>query len=48
MSQGVPKESYELRISKGLFHYDLFFTYKDTASTTFQWTAYHGDNALFR
>ena len=47
MSQGVPKESYELRISKGLFTYDLFFVYKDTANTTFQWTTYH-DFAIFR
>jgi len=45
MSQGV--EGYELRISKGLFTYDFFFTYKDTANTTFQWTTYH-DQAIFR
>jgi hypothetical protein len=47
MSQGVPKEGYELRIRKGSFTYDLFFTYKDAANTTFQWTTYH-DTALFR
>lgn len=42
-----PKENYELRIRKGSFTYDLFFTYKDTENKTYQWTTYH-ERSIFR
>ena len=48
MALGTPEDSYELRLKKGKFTYDLFYTYETPGNDTSQWCTYQLLKSVWR
>ena len=43
-----PKQNHELRLTKGKYQFDLFYTYKLENDSSVQWTTYQLQNRIWR